>query len=258
MAMQKHLNIDNDQVPVLGLGTWNLNGGHCSETVALALQMGYRHLDTAQMYGNETEVKKGIKESGVDRDSIFVTTKVSTDNLDPDAIMTSTAASLDRLGTDYIDLLLIHWPTLHMDLEGCLSAMFYLRDEGKVKHVGVSNFNPDLFRRSVKLGPVVCNQVEFSPFRGQEKQVEVARETGTMITAYSPLAKGRVSKGKTLREIGESHNKTPAQVSLRWLLQHGPVSVIPKSGSRDHLEENMQVFDFELSDEEMERIFRKA
>jgi 2,5-diketo-D-gluconate reductase B len=254
MEKQKQLNIDNDRIPLLGLGTWNLNGEECVSTVALALQMGYRHLDTAQMYGNEKEVGKGIRQSGVDRDEVFVTTKVSTGNMDPDAIMTSTKGSLHRLDTAYIDLLLIHWPTLHMDLESCLSAMFYLRDEGKVKHVGVSNFNPDLFRRSMKLGPVICNQVEFSPYHEQAKNLQVAGDTGTMITAYSPLAKGRVSRDHRLTEIGEAYNKTAAQVSLRWLLQQGNVAVIPKSSGEKHLEENLRVFDFELSPEDMEKI----
>ncbi len=256
MEKQQLLRIGDDRVPALGLGTWNLNGNKCIETVAEALRMGYRHLDTAQMYGNEKEVGMGIKQSDVDRGELFLTTKISTSNLYPEAIKSSTDESLRRLDTGTIDLLLIHWPVPQMDLEDCLAAMFRLREEGKVKHVGVSNFSPQLFRQSIRLGPVVCNQVEFSPYRGQDENLEVARDAGIMITAYSPLAKGRVSRDKKLAEIGGAYQKTAAQVALRWLLQQGPVSVIPKAGSRKHLEENMKVFDFELTEQEMAEIYR--
>ena len=249
---EKRIKIAGRSIDLLGLGTWNLNGRNCIRTVASALNMGYRHLDTAQMYGNEDEVGKGINESGVDREEVFVTTKVSTSNLDPDSIRSSTGKSLEKLGT--IDLLLIHWPTPRMDLEACLAAMFRLRDEGQIRDVGVSNFNPELFRRSLDLGEVICNQVEFSPYQHQDGNLEVAKDAGIMITAYSPLAKGKAGRDHTLKEIGEKHGKSAAQVALRWLLQQGNVSVIPKASSEKHLEENMGIFDFELNGEELEKV----
>jgi len=243
-----------DPVPLLGLGTYGLRGRKCSETVAQALDMGYRHLDTAQVYGNEKEVGEGIRNSGVSRDEVFITTKISKRKLNPEEILASTDESLRRLSTSYADLLLIHWPVPEMDLEACLDAMFGLKESGKIRHVGVSNFHAKLFRKAMDQGPVKCNQVEFSPYVDQRENLTTAKYAGSLITAYSPLAKGKVSRDDLLVEIGKVYQKTAAQVALRWLIQQGDVAVIPKAGGMEHLKENLQIFDFELSREDMEKI----
>ncbi len=252
--MKHTLTIKEGQIPILGLGTYGLNGRKCTDIVSGAIQLGYRHLDTAQMYRNESEVGEGIRNSGTPRGEVFLTTKVSTGNMDPSSIRSSTEKSLEKLGTDYVDLLLIHWPTSGMDLESCLGAMFDLRNQGKLRHVGVSNFDSGLFRQAMDLGPVVCNQVEFSPYVNQSENLTTAKYGGAIITAYSPLARGRVGRDDLLVEIGKEYQKTAAQVALRWLVQQESVSVIPKSGGETHLRENMEIFDFDLSDEDMEKI----
>jgi len=247
--------MDGDPVPVLGLGTYGLNGKGCTETVSAALSMGYRHLDTAQMYGNEKEVGAGIKTSGISREGVFVTTQNSTDHMEPKAIVSSVENSVQLLDTDYADLLLIHWPVPGMDLEACLDAMFGLMDRDLIRHAGVSNFHADHFRKAMDHGPVKCNQVEFSPFVDQHENLATAKYAGALITAYSPLAKGRASRDDLLMQLGRVYGKTAAQITLRWLIQQGDVAVIPKAGDRQHLEENMQIFDFELSPEDMNKIF---
>lgn len=255
--METYMNIENSKIPLLGLGTWNLNGKECISTVEAAITIGYRHLDTAQLYGNEAEVGKGVQQSNVGREDIFITTKIATENLEPSALTDSAHNSLKKLNTAYIDLLLIHWPTSHMELKATLAAMFKLKDQGKVKHVGVSNFNPSLFRQAIAMGPVVCNQVEFSPYKKPFEILEVAKESDLMITAYSPLAQGKVPGDENLREIGMNYEKSAVQVALRWLLQLGNISVIPKASGVKHLEENMDIFGFELTQEHMDQISGK-
>ncbi len=254
IIMEKHLLIDNVKIPMLGLGTWPMSGKECSDTVAAAINMGYRHLDTAQNYHNETEVGEGIRKSNTARDELFIVTKVSTRNLEPGLLARAAEESLGKLKIDYIDLLLIHWPTADMILEETLDAMFRLREQGKIRHAGVSNFSPALFREALDQGPVICNQVEFSPYKKQEDNLAVAREFNVMITAYTPLANGKVSRDIRLKEIGKSYEKSAAQVTLRWLLQLGNVSVIPKASSIQHLKENLEIFDFELSREDIKKI----
>jgi diketogulonate reductase-like aldo/keto reductase len=241
-------------MPVLGLGTWELTGQTCIESVISALRLGYRHIDTAQMYGNEKEVGKGIWKSGLKREEIFITTKVSTGNLTPSRIRRTTTDSLEKLQSGYVDLLLIHWPTSEMDLEACLEAMFELRDKGQVRYVGVSNFDPPLFRKALSLGPVLTNQVEFTPYDLEFENLEIARTNDKIITAYSPLARGAVTKDPILTEIGKKYGKTAAQVTLRWLIQLKNVAVIPKASGEKHLIENMGIFDFELSAEDIQKI----
>ncbi len=252
--MKKYLDIANDRIPLLGLGTWEMNGEECMNAVEAAIHMGYRHLDTAQMYKNEAEVGKGMKQSNIKREELFLTTKVSTDNLEPAALIRSTEKSLKELKTDYIDLLLIHWPTPDMDMKESLSAMFRLKDQGKIKHAGVSNFSPAQFREAIDTGPVICNQIKLSPYTTRDDNLYIAKEKNLMITAYSPLGRGKVIKDTRLQEIGKRYNKNAAQVALRWLLQLGNVSVIPKSSKLEHLHENIEIFDFELSREDMKKV----
>lgn len=241
-------------MPVIGLGTWEMNGSSCTDSVITALGMGYRHIDTAQIYGNEKEVGRGIKESGIRRKDIFLTTKIATTNLTASRIRRTAAESLERLGTDYVDLLLIHWPTEAMDLEECLETMNELKEAGYVRFIGVSNFDPLLFRKSIETGSVLTNQVKFTPYHDEFENLALAREMKKIITAYSPLARGAIQKDKILNSIGERYGKTASQVSLRWLIQLGNVSVIPKASGVNHQKENIDIFNFELNAEDMEHI----
>jgi 2,5-diketo-D-gluconate reductase B len=247
--------IKGEKVPSLGLGTWRLSGRECVEAVEHALALGYSHLDTAQMYANEGDVGRGIRNSEVGREDVFLVTKVSTSNFSHDSVIRSTRESLKKLQTEYVDLLLMHWPSTSVPLGETLGAMTELQEEGSVKHVGVSNFPPSMVEDATKHATVFCNQVEYHPYTAQDELLGQARGMDYLLTAYSPVAKGRISKDATLQEIGESHGKTPAQVALRWLIQQEKVAAIPKAASEDHLRSNFDIFDFELSDEEMERIF---
>jgi 2,5-diketo-D-gluconate reductase B len=247
--------IKGKKVPSLGLGTWRLSGQECVRALERALDLGYRHIDTAQMYANEPEVGRGIQNSGVDREDIFLVTKVRTSNFSHDDVIRSTRRSLKNLQTEYVDLLLMHWPNPSVPLEETLGAMIELQQEGSVKYVGVSNFPPSMGERAAAYAEIFCNQVEYHPYKAQDELLQQAREMDYLLTAYSPVAKGRVSNDATLREIGEAHGKTPVQVALRWLIQQEKVAAIPKAASGGHLRSNFDIFDFELSDEEMERVF---
>lgn len=246
--------IKGEKVPSLGLGTYRLTGETCVRAVERALSMGYRHVDTAQMYGNEAEVGRGIEASGVDRGEVFLTTKVWPDDFARERVIHKTRESLKKLGTDYVDLLLMHWPSGHMPLEETLGAMRGLQEGGSVLRVGVSNFSPALVEEAAQHAEVFCNQVEYHPYSDQGELLAQAREMDYLLTAYRPLSRGGVEGDGTLREIGEAHGKTAAQVALRWLVQQEKVSAIPKATGEDHLRENLDVFDFELSAEEMDRV----
>lgn len=245
----------NDKIlgimPVIGLGTWEMAGDTCINSVLSALELGYRHIDTAQIYGNEREVGKAIKESGVKREEIFLTTKVATSNLTASKIRSSFSESLEKLDTDYVDLLLIHWPIESMNLEECLTTMFDLTHQGSLIHVGVSNFDSHLFKKSISLGPVLTNQVKFTPYHEEFENHKIAIGNNKIITAYSPLGRGGIAKDKILEKIGEKYGKTASQISLHWLIQLGNISVIPKASSRNHQIENLEVFDFELDIEDL-------
>ena len=250
----EYQNVKGEKVPSLGLGTYRLGGEDCVRAVGLALSMGYRHVDTAQMYGNEAEVGRGIEESGVDRDDIFLTTKVWPNDFRHDRVIRRTHESIEKLRTDHVDLLLMHWPGDGVPLEETLGAMRELQEEGAVKHIGVSNFSPALVEEASEHIDVFCNQVEYHVYKDQDKVLNQAREMDYLLVAYRPLSRGGVEEDATLREIGEAHGKTAAHVALRWLIQQEKVSAIPKATGEDHLRANLDVFDFELSDEEMDRV----
>jgi 2,5-diketo-D-gluconate reductase B len=247
--------IKGEKVPSLGLGTWRLSGEECVRAVERALALGYRHIDTAQVYANEGEVGRGIRNSGVDHQEIFLVTKVRTSSFSHGDVIRSTRESLKKLQTEFVDLLLMHWPNPSVPLEETLGAMTELQEEGSVKHVGVSNFPPSMVVEATGYAEIFCNQVEYHPYRAQDELLGQAEEMDYLLTAYSPVARGRVSNDATLKEIGEAHGKTPAQVALRWLIQQQKVAAIPKAASEDHLRSNFDVFDFELKDEEIRRIF---
>ena len=252
----KTLELNDIEIPILGIGTWQMHGRTCRDSVRKALDLGYRHVDTAQMYRNEEEVGAAIRESDVPRDAIFLTTKVVQSNLAPEKVISSTHASLGRLNSDYIDLLLIHWPSATVPIPETIGAMNRLQDEGIVKHVGVSNFSVPEIQEAIKASdtPVVTNQVEYYPGGSQDRVLDYCQQNDIMLTAYSPLGKGRVMGNRTLKNISKKYGKSEAQVALRWLIQQPNVSAIPKASTQDHIRENMEIFDFELSEEEMETI----
>jgi 2,5-diketo-D-gluconate reductase B len=247
--------IKGEKVPSLGLGTYRLTGNACEQAVERALGMGYRHMDTAQMYGNEAEVGRGIEDSGVDRGEVFLTTKIWPSDFAHDRVISKTRESLKKLRTDYVDLLLMHWPGDGVPLAETLDAMHELQEEGSVLHIGVSNFSPSLVEEATEHAEIFCNQVQYHPYRKQDDLRKQAKQMDYLLTAYTPLSRGSVQDDSTLREIGEAHGKTATQVALRWLVQQDKVSAIPKATGEEHLEENLDVFDFELSGEEMDRIF---
>lgn len=248
--------IQGIDVPEIGLGTYKLHDRECNKIVRTALEIGYRHIDTAQMYKNEREVGEAIKVSNVSREEIFLTTKIWHTNLDSDDVLQSTEGSLRNLDTPYVDLLLIHWPNEQYDLRKTIESMLVLRDQGKAVNIGVSNFPLSLLKKvnDEIRAPIFCNQVEYHPFLDQLDLLDYAIEKDILITAYSPLAKGKVAKNKDLIEIGEKYGKSPAQIALRWLIEQENVAAIPKASSREHLESNFDIFDFYLEDEDFERI----
>jgi len=247
--------IKDEKVPSLGLGTYRLTGEACVRAVERALAMGYRHVDTAQMYGNEAEVGRGIEDSGVGRGEIFLTTKVWPSDFAHDRVISKTRESLTKLRTDHVDLLLMHWPGDGIALGETLGAMRELQEEGSVLHIGVSNFSPSLVEEATEHAEVFCNQVQYHPYRSQDDLLGQAKQMDHLLTAYTPLSRGGVQDDATLKEIGEAHGKTATQVALRWLVQQEKVCAIPKATGEDHLGENLDVFDFELSEEEMDRVF---
>ena len=244
-----------EDVPALGLGTWQITGDDCREAVADALDIGYRLIDTAQGYENEAEVGRALAESGVDRDDLFLATKVWPENLAPQDLPRSVDRSLDKLQTDYVDLLYIHWPAGGFEMNGTMEALANEKEEGRARHLGVSNFTPDLLEAALDRAPLFALQVEYHPFLGQRELLRLCRQHDLLFTAYSPLARGRVLDEDLLETIGEAHGKGPAQVALRWQVQQERVSAIPKASSAEHRRSNFDIFDFELSAEEMDAIF---
>ena len=237
------------KVPKLGFGTWLIKGTQCVKAVNVALDIGYRHIDTAQIYGNEAEVGEALSHSHVDRENIFLTTKVWRDSLGAKEVLLSTKESLKKLKMDYVDLLLIHWPNVRVPLEETLSAMQQIVEQKQAKHIGVSNFPVELIEISKKIAPdLICNQVEYHPFLDQRPVLKTLRKHNMFLTAYSPLARNKVFKNKTLQEIGAKYSKTAGQVVLRWLIEQKNVVAIPKAGKRKHAESNFDIFDFQLKE----------
>ncbi|WP_254545942.1 aldo/keto reductase [Halomarina pelagica] len=252
----EYATVQGVEVPKVGLGTWRLTGEDCRRAVGTALELGYRHVDTAQAYGNERAVGAALRESDVERDEVFLATKLAGGNREYDDVLRSTDESLAKLGTSYLDLLLIHWPNPRTPLEATVTAMNDLRAEGKVRHVGVSNFGIDRLDRARELSdaPILTDQVQYHPYWDQRDLLDYCAVHDVLLTAYSPLGHGGVLDDPVLREVGERHGKSAAQVAIRWLVQQEGVCTVPKATSREHLEANLDVFDFELTDEEMERV----
>jgi diketogulonate reductase-like aldo/keto reductase len=247
-------------IPAIGLGTWPLKGDECSRAVQWAIEAGYRHIDTAAMYGNEEAVGAGLKGSGLPRDEVFVTTKVWPEDIAPGDLERSAEASLKRLRLDAVDLLLIHWPSRAVPLRGSIDALCRVKRAGLARHIGVANFNVALLDEAVTLAdePLVTDQCEYHPFLNQAPVLAACRRHGLAFTSYSPLGKSAVVSEPVIAEIAARHGKTPAQVVLRWHVQQPGVIAIPKSGNRQRIAENIAIFDFALSDDDMRRIFALA
>jgi len=251
-----HKTAQGTSVPALGFGTYRLLGAECAEGVAHALELGYRHVDTAQSYENEAEVGKGIAKSGVPRADVFLVSKLSPSNYGQ--AEKATLDSLEALGTDYLDLMLLHWPKDADSVSRALETLGRLQREGAVRHVGVSNFPTALVTAANEVTRVFCNQVEYHPFLAQTKVLNQAERLDLIVTAYRPLAEGLTGAQPVLREIGAKHGKTPEQVALRWLVQQPRVTTIPKSADPARRAANLNVFDFELSSAEMAAVSRLA
>jgi diketogulonate reductase-like aldo/keto reductase len=239
---------DGNQLPMLGLGVWQVpDGPTCVNAVRWALELGYRHIDTAQAYGNEASVGRALRESGVPREDVFITTKFYPGHRDPVA---EAERSLERLGVERVDLYLIHWP--RGGASWAWPGMERAREQGLVRSIGVSNFSTGELDQVIAAGTVVpaVNQIQFSPFQYRRELLEACERLGIALEAYSPLGTGRHLKDKKVRRIAENAGRTPAQVLLRWCLQRG-IPVIPKSTHRDRVEENSKIFDFTLSDADM-------
>jgi diketogulonate reductase-like aldo/keto reductase len=242
-------------IPMLGLGTWQLNGSVGSRIVEQALKLGYRHLDCALIYGNEKEVGEGLHASGVKREDIFITTKVPHTELAPPALERAVKQSLANLRVSDVNLLLIHWPNPQIPLAETLGAMGKMKKEGYARHIGISNFTVALIEEAVKLSsePLVTNQIEWHPYLDESKVKAECDKHGIAVTAYCPIARGRAVGDEVLTAVGNKYGKTAGQVSLRWLIQKGAI-VIPRTSKVERLTENMSIFDFELSADDMARI----
>lgn len=244
-------------IPALGLGTWTLEGRACTELVEKALEVGYRHVDTAASYGNEEAVGAGLRAAGLPRDSVFVTTKVWWTDLAPDDLRRSAEASLKRLGLDAVDLLLIHWPNPEIPLADTVAALNRVRADGLARHIGVSNFPTALLAQALELSeaPLVANQVESHPYLDQGKVHSACREAGMAMIAYCPLARGGALFAEpAVAAAAQRHGKTPGQMVLRWHVQQDGVVAIPRTSRPERLAENAAIFDFALSDDEMAAI----
>jgi 2,5-diketo-D-gluconate reductase B len=248
------LTIQGTTVPRIGFGTFELSGAACRDGVRDALDIGYRHIDTARGYENEEEVGAGIRDSGIPREELFVTTKVPPEQAAPADVRSSAEASLRDLRTEYVDLLLLHWPAPEIPLEQTLAAMRELEHEGKARQLGVSNFPPKLLCEALEHVAVFADQVEFHPFLANDELLALAERHDFTVTAYAPLAHGKVPGDPTLGAIGAQHGKSAGQVALRWLLDQPRTTVIPKASSHERRAENFDVFDFELSEESRQRI----
>lgn len=244
-------------IPKLGLGTWqNTDPKKCSKAVKTALEMGYKHIDTAQVYGNEKEVGQGLKEAKVEREDYFLASKVWIDQLEPENVKSSTKKSVEKLGVEYVDLMYIHWPAGDYQPQETLKAFKELIHSGEIKSIGISNFTPEQVDKAMEIAPkhVVANQVEMHPLLQQEELLDKCREHDIKLVAYSPLARGEVFNVPELSEVAEKHGVSEAQVSLAWLMQKENVIPIPKATSESHIKDNYAALDLELDEADIEKI----
>jgi len=255
MSAPTTLSAHGAEIPVMGFGTSSL-GKEAAEVVAIALRLGYRHLDTARKYGTERGVGDGIRASGVPRSEIFLTTKVSHEDLRPADFARSVETSLGELQVDYVDLLLIHWPNPKIPVAECMGPLAAAKRAGLTRHIGVANFTVKLLEEAVAAcpEPLVTNQVERHPYLDQTGMLAALQRHGMVLTAHCPLARGRLMGDPVLGEIAHERKKTLAQIALRWLVQQEIVAPIPRSSNPARIAENLDVFDFRLTADEMDRI----
>lgn len=237
------------RMPKLGLGTWRLKGPECAAAVEQALALGYRHVDTAEMYGNEDAVGDALARTSVPRADIHVTSKVWWDHLAPDAMDQAITQTLRHLRTDYVDLYLVHWPAAGMDMAQVMDALVQVKDSGRARAIGVANFTSALMAEAVGLGaPIACNQVEYHVLLSQDALLDAMRPMGVPLVAYAPLAQGRLAEHAALLDIASRHGATPAQVALKWLLDQAGVAAIPKAGRRESQQANLDALRITLDD----------
>ena len=243
-------------IPKLGIGTYMLTGETCVEAVAGGLRAGYRHVDTAEMYGNETEVGAGIRASGLPREDVFVTSKVWHEHLASGVLEAAAEASLTRLGLDQLDLYLIHWPSRQVPLAEAMAGLCQVHKRGLARAIGVSNFPAGMLREAIALAdvPLAVNQVEYHPYLDQSELLRVVRAAGLGLTAYCPLARGEILGDPVVERIAESHGVTPAAVALAWLIGQDGVIAIPKSRNVARLAENLRALDVTLDPSERAEI----
>jgi len=251
-----HLDMHGTRIPALGLGTFQLPSNTATYMVEAALDIGYRHIDSAQIYDNEANVGLGLRRTSVPREEFFLTTKVWVDNIRSNSIQRSVENSLKNLQTEYVDLLLLHWPTPDVPFSQSLAALSELTRSGKARHVGISNYNCQQIQDACAHSdiPLLTNQVEYHTYLNQNRVLETLRQNNMCLTAYSPLAQGKLLNDAVLQAIGQKHGKTVCQVALRWLIQQGQVMAIPRSSKLEHAKENLDIFDFELSTDDMKTI----
>ncbi|WP_321944279.1 aldo/keto reductase [Paraburkholderia tropica] len=243
-------------MPALGFGTWELEGDVCVDAVSRALDVGYRHVDTAVRYGNEAQVGRALRASGIARDELFVTTKVWHDALRHDDVLASLERSLDRLGLDYVDLFLVHWPNPAVPLAETLAAMGEARASGRARHIGVSNFTIAHLKEGCDVldATLDAHQFELHPYLDQTALIAATRQRGMIVEAYQPLAGGLVIRDAEIAEIARRYNRSAAQIALRWLMDQPDVVAIPRSRNAANIASNLAIFDFELDAADIQRI----
>ena len=245
--------VDGNEIPRLGLGTFQMNTSEIINAVFSAIETGYRHIDTAEMYKNEKAIGEALKKSPVDRNELYITSKVWTSHFDYEQSIKACQNSLDRLGTDYLDLYLLHWPG-NGDIDAW-KALIDLQKQGKCRSIGVSNFSQAQIETLVEKTGIVpaANQVEFHPFNFKKSLLEYCRSQDIILEAYSPLTRGKRFDDPTVQSIAAAHHKSAAQVLIRWVLQHDVV-VLPKSSNPERIKENADVSDFALGHKEMKKL----
>ncbi len=252
----EYVEIQEERVAKIGLGTWNMRGQACYRATLSALELGYRHIDTAEMYRNESEVGRALADSIVNRSELFLVTKVSASHLSHEGVLQAAESSLQRLSLELIDLYLVHWPNDRIPIEETMAGMNELVDNGKVRRIGVSNFSVRQLgeAEAASSARIFTNQIEYFIGQSQEPMLQYCQEKGVLLTAYSPLARGQLRQNQALEAIADAHGVTVFQVALRWLIQQENVVAIPKSAHPARQRENLDLFGFELSSEQIAQL----
>ncbi len=252
----KIVSANGADIPAIGLGTWELRGEQCTQLVETALQGGYTHIDTAQMYQNEREVGAGIRASGMNRDNLFVTTKIWPENYATDDFARAADERLELLDCGTLDLLLLHWPPQAVSMAEAVAGLNKAKRTGLARHIGISNFTVQQVEEAVALSdePLVCNQIEYHPLINQDKVRAACARHGLAVTAYCPIARNQVADEQVMRDIALRHDVSPAQIALAWLAGHGDVISIPRSSRPERLADNLKAMRISLSEDEMAEI----